>query len=113
MGCTLLPGAYRPQTLTTTRTIENHPTTSSQAWHFARSRNREHPKLQSLTCFHFSAFSQRRFPRKFYAAFVVDSDELDPNHVADLHHILGSLHSKIGELGNVHQPVFAWKNFNK
>src|SRR5690349_22409822 len=69
--------------------------------------------LQGLTCFHFSAFFQRCLPGKFYAAFVVDADAFDPNHVANLDHVLGSLHSKIRELGNMNQSVFARKNFNK
>ena len=58
--------------------------------------------LQSLACFFFSAFFQRRLAGKFYAAFVVDADAFDPNHVADLDHVFGALHSKIGKLGNVH-----------
>src|SRR5882757_3132756 len=69
--------------------------------------------LQSLACFFFSAFFQRRLARKFYAAFVVDADAFDPNHVANLDHVFGAVHSKIGKLGNVHQAVFAWENFNK
>src|SRR5207342_1228619 len=69
--------------------------------------------LQSLACFFFSAFFQRRLARKFYAAFVVDTDAFDPNHVANFDHVLGAFYSKIRELGNVHQAVFAWKNFNK
>src|SRR4029079_12999656 len=69
--------------------------------------------LQSLACFFFSAFFQRRLAGKLYAAFVVDADAFDPNHVANLDHVLSALHSKIGKLGNVHQAVFAWENFNK
>src|SRR5512132_2204762 len=69
--------------------------------------------LQSLACFFFSALFQRRLTRKFYAAFVVDTDAFDPNHVANLDHVLSAFHSKIGEFGNVHQAVFAWENFNK
>src|SRR4029453_15792815 len=69
--------------------------------------------LQSLPCFFFSALFERRLARKFYAAFVVDADTFDPNHVANLDHVFGALHSKIGKLGNVHQAVFAWENFNK
>src|SRR4030095_13395790 len=69
--------------------------------------------LQRLACFFFSAFFQRRLARKLNAAFVVDADAFDPNHVADLDHILGALHPKIGELRNVHQAVFAGENFDK
>src|SRR5215468_10153722 len=69
--------------------------------------------LQCLSSFLLSAFFQRRLARKFYAAFVVDADAFDPNHIADLDDVLGAFHSKIGELGNVHQSVFAWENFHK
>src|SRR6476620_1864749 len=69
--------------------------------------------LQSLACFLFSAFSQRCLARKFYATFVVDTDAFHPNHVANLDHVLGAFYSKIRELGNVHQAVFACENFNK
>src|SRR5215472_633885 len=69
--------------------------------------------LQCLSRFFLSAFFQRRLARKFYAASVVDADAFDPNHIADLDYVLGAFHSKIGELGNVHQSVFAWENFHK
>src|SRR6266481_9344891 len=70
-------------------------------------------QLQSLACFLLSAFFQGCLARELYAAFVVDADAFDPNHIADLDHVLGALHPKIGKLGNVHQAVFTWENFNK
>ena len=70
-------------------------------------------RLQSLACFLFGAFFQRRLARKFYTAFVVDTDAFHPNHIADLDHVLSAFHSKIRELGNVHQAIFARENFNK
>src|SRR5260370_20224324 len=66
-----------------------------------------------LTRFGFGAFLQRGFARKFYPAFVVDSDALDPNDVADLGNVFRSLHTKIRELGNVHEPILAGENFDK
>ena len=69
--------------------------------------------LRGLAGFFFRPFFQRRFARKFYATFVVDSDALYPNDVANLGDVFGSFHSEICQLGNMHEPVSTWKHFDK
>src|SRR6266446_10283960 len=66
-----------------------------------------------LTRFGFGAFFERCFTRKFHAAFVVDPDALDPNDVANLGNVFGSLYPEIRELGNVHESIPARENFDK
>ena len=69
--------------------------------------------LQTLACFFFSAFFQRGFARKFYAAFVVDADAFHPDHVAHLGHVFGSVHAEIRQLGNVDEAVLAREHFDE
>src|SRR5882724_7162552 len=66
-----------------------------------------------LTRFGFGALFQRGFTRKFYAPFIIDADALDPNDVANLGNVLRSFHTKVRELGNVHEPIPARENFDK
>src|SRR5205807_8676187 len=66
-----------------------------------------------LSCLCFGPLLQSSFARKLYAPFVVNPDAFHPNHVANLRHILRSLHSKIGQLRNVDQPILTWKHFHK
>src|SRR6266404_6671067 len=70
-------------------------------------------QLQSLASFFLGALFQCCFARKLYAALVVDTDAFDPNHVAHLGHVFGAIHSEIRQLGNMHQPILARKNFNE
>src|ERR1044071_2211218 len=66
-----------------------------------------------LACFSFRAFSQRGFARKFYAAFVINANALNPDDVADLGDVFGPFHTKISQLGNVRLPVSDRENLPK
>ena len=59
-------------------------------------------RLRGLSGFFLSAFFQRGFARKFHATFVVDTDALDPDDVANFGNVFGPFDAKIRELGNVH-----------
>src|SRR4029077_9265572 len=74
---------------------------------------KDRSKLRGLSGFFLSAFFQRSFSRKFYATFVVDTDALDPNNVANFGNVFGPFHAKIRELGNVHEPLPTRKHFDK
>ena len=69
--------------------------------------------LCGLSSFFLRALFQRCFARKFYAAFVIDADALDPNDVAHFGNVFGPFHAKIRELGNMHQPISTRENFDK
>ena len=44
---------------------------------------------------------------QIHAALLVDLNDLDPDHVADVDHILALLHTAVGELGDVDHAVLA------
>ena len=69
--------------------------------------------LCCLSSLFLRALFQRCFARKFYPAFVIDADALDPNDVAHLGDVFGPLHAKIRELGNMHEPISTRENFDK
>ncbi len=68
---------------------------------------------RSLSGLRFGAFFERGFARKLDAAFVVDPDALDPDHVADFCDVLRSFDAEIRKLGNVDEAVLAGENFDK
>src|SRR5256885_365599 len=63
--------------------------------------------------FNFTALLEGGFARKFDATFVVDADAFYPNHFADLRDILDTADPEIGQLGNMHETVFAREHFDK
>ena len=60
-----------------------------------------------------SALFERGFARKFHAAFVVDADAFDPDHVANFDDVFGPFHAKIRQLGDVDEAVLARENFDE
>src|SRR5213595_3412285 len=69
--------------------------------------------LGHLTGLSFGAFFQRGFARELDSSFVIDADAFYPNDVADLRHVFRSFYPEIGQLGNVHQSIFARENFDE
>src|SRR5438270_13928712 len=61
----------------------------------------------------FGALFQRGFARQLHSSFVIDADAFYPNDVADLRHVFRSFYPEIGQLGNVHQSIFARENFDE
>src|SRR5438477_2235477 len=80
---------------------------------FLTSGLRKSRTVAPLARFRFGAFFQSGFARELYAAFVVDADAFDPNHVADVRHIFGALYPEVGQLGNMDETVSARENFDK
>jgi len=66
-----------------------------------------------LAGFDFGAFLQRGLARKFYAAFIINPNALDPNNIPDFGNVLGPFDTEIRQLRNVHESFPAWQNFHK
>ena len=61
----------------------------------------------------FVALFHRGFAAQFDAAFIVDADALDPDHVAHLDHVLGAVHAEVGEFADVAEAVLAGQDFDE
>src|SRR5437763_1264028 len=67
-------------------------------------------RLDRFTGLSRGTFFQSRFAAQFDPAFVIDPDAFDPDHFTHLGHVLGSIDSKISQLGDMDQTVFTWKD---
>src|SRR5438045_9448864 len=63
---------------------------------FLTSGLRKSRTVAPLARFRFGGFFQSGFARELYAAFVVDAEPFDLNHIADFRHIFGTLYSEVG-----------------
>src|SRR3954469_10387067 len=70
-------------------------------------------RLRRLAGLGGGAFLERGFPAQFHAAFVVDTDALHPDHLADLGDVFGAVHAEIGQLGNVNQAILTREHFDE
>src|SRR5437773_1377983 len=69
--------------------------------------------LRDLAGLGFGAFSQRGFARQLDPSFVIDADAFHPDHVANVCNVFRTFHTEVRQLGNVHEPVPAWKYFDE
>src|SRR3954469_19058840 len=57
--------------------------------------------------FGFGAFLERGFAAQFHAAFVVDADAFDPNHLADFCDVFSLVDAEICELADENEGIFS------
>jgi len=58
-------------------------------------------------CSGFVAVFHRGLAAEFDAAFVVNTDALDPDGVAHFHNVFDFVHTEVGEFGDVAETIFA------